>query len=256
ATMQSIAREMALSETAFVFSPERGGDCKVRFFTPTSEVDLCGHATVAAFHLLSELGTIGRPSLVVQETRAGLLTVAVGEDGLVMMDQTVPEYRPFHHLDELVASLGNADIAGEPSIVSTGLYDLIVPIRDRAALWAIRPDFPRLAKLCQSWGVTSVHAFTLDTLDPAHTVHCRDFAPAVGIPEEAATGTASGATAAYLVRRRLVPTGPQVLLTMEQGDILGRPSLIQVVIDLENEAITRVRVGGRAVTVIEGTLRF
>lgn len=256
ATMLKIAREMALSETAFIFPPERGGDFRLRFFTPQSEVELCGHATVAAFHLLSELGTIPRPCRVVQETTAGLLQVEVDADGVVMMDQVPPEHRPFHQLADLASILQTTAISGEPAIVSTGLFDLIVPIQDRNALWAMRPDFPRLAEFCRDLGVVSVHAFTHDTLDPAHTVHCRDFAPAVGIPEEAATGTASGATAAYLVQRGLIPTGPQVRLTLEQGHILGRPSLIHAVIDMKDQAITRVRVGGRAVTVMEGTLRL
>ncbi|MEW6523194.1 MAG: PhzF family phenazine biosynthesis protein [Bacillota bacterium] len=256
ATMQRIAREMALSETAFVFTPERGGDFRVRFFTPTDEVDLCGHATVGAFHLLAELGQIGRPARMVQETGAGLLPVEVDAGGVVMMDQALPQVRPFHQLRELAGMLGTDAIFGEPAIVSTGLYDLIVPIRDRASLWAITPDFPRLADFCRTLGVTSVHAFTHDTIDPNHTVHCRDFSPAVGIPEESATGTASGATGAYLAMKGLLPPAPHVHMTMEQGHVLGRPSLIHVVIDRENGVITRVRVGGRAVTVLRGTLHF
>lgn len=258
AIMQKIAREMALSETAFIFPPERGGDFQVRFFTPQAEVKLCGHATVAAFHLLAELGIIPRPCRVVQETAAGLLPVEVSAGGTVMMDQVLPQYRPFRQLAELSSILGSPAVSGEPAIVSTGLYDLIVPIKDRAALWDMRPDFPRLAKLCTQLGVTSVHAFTRDTLDPSHTAHCRDFAPAVGIPEEAATGTASGATAAYLVQHGLLPASSQLHLTFEQGHILGRPSLIQAVIDMDmrDQAIHRVRVGGKAVTVMAGTLRF
>ncbi len=255
-TMQRIARELALSETAFILPPTAGGDVRVRFFTPTSEVDLCGHATVAAFHLLAELGRLPSSGRVVQETAAGLLAVTLDASGEVMMEQCPPQVRPFHEVDVLANLLSTDAIAGQPAVVSTGLPDLIVPIRDRTRLWALCPDQPGLARLCRSLGIVSVHAFTLDTIDPAHTVHCRDFSPAVGIPEEAATGTASGATAAYLVLQGLLPAAPRVEIHLEQGHVMHRPSLIRAVVHCDGATPTGIWVGGRAVTVLRGSLHF
>ncbi len=255
-TMQRIAREMALSETAFILPPEGRGDFRVRFFTPTDEVNLCGHATVAAFHLLAELGEIKPPIRLRQETGAGLLDVHVDEEGKVMMGQCLPVIEPCPRVGELAALLGTDAIAGDVQIVSTGLPDIIVPIQDRESLWALRPRLSELADFCREFGVISVHAFSQDTVEEESTVHCRDFSPAVGVNEESATGTASGATAAYLAHKRLVPWAPRMVMQLEQGHILGRPSLIEAVITTSEDEISGVQVGGRAYTVLKGTLYF
>ena len=255
-TMQHIAREMALSETAFVLPSEGEGDVRVRFFTPTDEVDLCGHATVAAFHLLSELKMIQPPVKLVQETGAGPLEVDVARDGNVMMTQRLPIIEPCPRVEELAALLGTAAVSGPVQIVSTGLRDIIVPIADRESLWALRPRLSQLADFCRDVGVISVHAFSHDTVEDESTVHCRDFSPAVGVNEEAATGTASGATAAYLVHNHLVAWAPRIPMRLEQGHILGRPSFIAAVIATSGDQITGVQVGGHAYTVLKGTLYF
>ena len=255
-TMQRIAREMALSETAFILPPEGDGDYRVRFFTPTDEVDLCGHATVAAFHLLAELGELEPPVRLRQETGAGLLEVHTATDGKVMMAQRLPTIEPCPQVRELAALLGTDAISGEVQIVSTGLPDIIIPMRDRESLWALRPRLSELGDFCREHGVISVHAFSFDTVEEESTVHCRDFSPAVGVNEESATGTASGATAAYLAHHRLVPWSPRMVMQLEQGHILGRPSLIEAVITTAGDEITGVEVGGCAYTVLKGTLHF
>ncbi|MBC7339898.1 MAG: PhzF family phenazine biosynthesis protein [Firmicutes bacterium] len=312
--MQKIAREMNLSETAFVLpaagarsgghatgAEGEGGcgpssarehgrstgggregdyDVEVRFFTPTTEVDLCGHATIATFFALAERGRLpGRPPRATdgtvvcrQRTRAGVLPVQVLFDGdrpvQVMMAQVPPESRgePGEEAQrELAACLGcDPEVLREepratPEIVSTGLWDLIVPVPDRRTLWSLEPDFPRLARLCRRLGVVSVHCFTFDAIDTGNggelAVHCRDFAPAVGINEESATGTASGALGGYLALRGLIPFYDGVArLRCEQGHIMGRPSLIHVRLEAFPEGPPRVWVGGAACLVLEGRI--
>jgi trans-2,3-dihydro-3-hydroxyanthranilate isomerase len=114
-----------------------------------------------------------------------------------------------------------------------------------------------LVDFCNARKIISVHCFSLETLDPAATVHCRDFSPAVGVPEESATGTASGATGCYLVLNRLVKVEePVTRIICEQGNILKRPSIIYVEVGSAAGQITSVRVGGSAVTAIEGKIRI
>ena len=268
--MQDIARELNVSETAFVC--EVDGGFQVRFFTPVSEVDLCGHATIAAFWLLCELGVIKPGSGETrywQTTKAGILAVDViaGCQGLpfkIMMSQTLPQTGKTldtHEITKLEDILGAhpgsvSEFSTRPCIVSTGLPDLIVPFTSREALLSIKPDTNRLADLCRSYKCISVHCFSMETMDPLATVHCRDFAPVVGIPEEAATGTASGATGAYLVANNLVElVEPFTNIICEQGHIMKRPSIIYVEMGLKAGSITSVRVGGGAVTVFEGKIR-
>ncbi|MEW6546829.1 MAG: PhzF family phenazine biosynthesis protein [Bacillota bacterium] len=286
--MQKIAREMNLSETAFVFPGNADrSDVEVRFFTPTTELDLCGHATIATFFALAARNRLpGRPGergpasgsggtsvICHQRTRAGVLPVQVmfDEDGQpvqVMMAQLPPVSRGepgSEALSELAACLGvdPGVLSGEPrttpEIVSTGLWDLIVPLPDRKTLWALEPDFPRLARLCRRLEVISVHCFTFDAIDTGNggqvAVHCRDFAPAVGIDEEAATGTASGALGGYLALRGLIPFYDGVArLRCEQGHIMARPSLIHVRLEAFPEGPPRVWVGGAARLVLEGRI--
>ncbi len=302
--MQKIAREMNLSETAFVVdlrkadfeekTSPRGnqepgatqpGGCKgstcadfeVRFFTPQSEVGLCGHATIGAFWLLSELGLIkrARPVLneeirVYQQTGAGVLPVdlLLGCEGTlarVMMTQNLPEVAfeldgpEIAELERILGAPSGAITGFEnarPQAVSTGLLDLIVPVTSREALLSMMPDMASVSQFCQEKRIISVHCFSMDTMDSASTVHCRDFAPAVGIPEEAATGTASGATGAYLVLNRLVGIKePVTRIICEQGYIMKRPSTIYVEIGVKSGDVVSVRVGGSAVTVMKGVMK-
>jgi len=271
--MQRMAREMNVSETAFVSQPTaEGADLRVRFFTPTDEVDLCGHATIATFHLLATHGYLedydregNEPLSLRQETKAGLLQVRIDRRGgrvtRVMMEQARPR---------LIGTWGEEDVAalcrllrvdtkvvdrsGLPvQVVGTGLPDLIVPLPDRRSLWALDPDLGALARFCRERDVVSVHAFTREAMDGGDA-HCRDFSPAVGVPEEAATGTASGALGAYLAFNDRLPAGDEdpVRITLEQGHILDRPSRIEVEIRRRGGRPTAVWVGGPARVVLRG----
>ncbi|MFO8061039.1 MAG: PhzF family phenazine biosynthesis protein [Bacillota bacterium] len=266
--MQLIAREMNVSETAFVTGG--GGDClDVRFFTPTEEVDLCGHATIATFWLLALEGRVerkGERATVRQRTRAGTLEVDIqycdDHPAGVMMTQVPPrtaEGGGWSRQLQRALHLASTDWLSRmppPQVISTGLPDLIIPLPDRETLWSLSPDLKALAEYCRSRDIISVHCFTTDTLSEDSVAHCRDFSPAVGVPEEAATGTASGATGAYLILNRLVDTERDGTVTMilEQGHILDRPSTIHVEVEVKEGHPVGVRVGGEARVVLDGFL--
>ena len=284
--MQKIAREMQLSETAFVTDLRQtkenadGPDFHVRFFTPAAEVDLCGHATIATFWLLMELGVVspgdgsGDPegeTRVFQQTGAGVLPVDLlfgceGGPARVMMTQALPqvgftlEQADLAELERILKA-PQGSLTGfqgpKPQAVSTGLWDLIVPVTSMEALLSMRPDMGALAQFCNERKLVSVHCFSMDTVETGSTRPLQGFRPAVGIPEEAATGTASGATGAYLVLNRLVDIKqPVTRIICEQGHVMGRPSAIHVEIGVEGREIRSVRVGGSAVTVMKGRMEL
>lgn len=257
AQMQKIAMEMNLSETAFIFPGGVGFDFEVRFFTPLEEVDLCGHATIATFHLLQETGRIaaGKTTLI-QKTRAGNLAIFLQPEGSILMRQAEPkQIKVYQDVAELAAVMGTDQesmkvpgILEKPESWSTGLPDIMLPICSVAALKALSPDMAKLGEYSRREGVTGVHAFALEEDE---TVWCRNFAPACGIPEEAATGTSNGALGACLQHHRW--KGMETLhFTAHQGDWMGRPSRIAV--SVAGKITPEVWVGGKAVTVLKGDI--
>ncbi len=268
AEMQALAREMNLSETTFVLASDRATR-RVRFFTPTAEIPLAGHPTIGTWWTLAERGIIDLPqdgvTQVTQETGAGVLPVSIrtvgGRLAEVIMVQARPEFGPsVSDVATLGAALGGEFdlVASEPApqVVSTALPQLMVPVTSLPALQAL-PSGGRggdLATLLRTLGTDCAMCFARETVAPDATVHCRMFAPGLGVPEDPATGSAAGALGAYLVRHGLVaPTGRSARIVVEQGLEIARPSRINVEVDVAPDGtITEVRVGGQAITVIEG----
>jgi trans-2,3-dihydro-3-hydroxyanthranilate isomerase len=267
--MQKIAREMNCSETAFVLSTDtKGADLRVRFFTPTEEIDLCGHATVSAFVALGLEARFGRnlPCTVIQETRVGLLPVMISRDGdgkvHALMTQAAPRFRDCDVTRAEVAGwLGLHEDDIDPNLplglAYTGLWDLMVPIRTLEAFERMQPDMGMLARRNKELGAISTHCYSLQTKEPHAHLHVRDFSPAVGIPEDPATGTANGALGAFLLHHDvLIPQQERLRLIVEQGFEIGRPSYIAVEVDGEPRSPRTVRVGGSAVPILQGVLEF
>ncbi|MFW6320295.1 MAG: PhzF family phenazine biosynthesis protein [Halohasta sp.] len=258
---QAIARELAVSETAFVL-PSESADRRLRFFTPTQEVDLCGHATIAAHASLHEEGRLdtGSHSL---ETAVGSLQIEIDADGTVWMTQETPtvEQRTVDY-DRLAAALGTEastlrDVGADVPVAraSTGLPVLVVPINFLEALGGLQPDFGAIEALSAEFDVAGIYVFTFDTLSADATAHGRFFAPKVGVDEDPVTGTASGACAAYFHAAGATAfDGPPAELVFEQGDFLDRPGRVQARVDTDHRGSTRVRVGGQAVTTVEGSI--
>lgn len=246
--MQGIAAKVGLSETAFV-SKSNKADFNVRFFTPSNEVNLCGHATVAAFYLLYKQNYI-RVGSYVQKTNAGLLEVDVNDNGLIYLQQAVPRFFgeinksdvalalniPLHYIDEKLPV----------EIVSTGLKDIVVPIKGLTQLLQMQPNIKVIEEVCKSYHVVGFHTFSRETLQPHSTAHCRNFAPLYGIREESATGTSNGALSCYLFRHQLLKRKSNYNLSIEQGHSMGKPSQINVSLKTANNQIVDVKTGGVA----------
>ena len=211
-------------------------------------MDLCGHATIAAFTVLRETGGV-RPGTCTLTTRSGVLEIGV-EQNAVWMDMAPPaQGRTFSAEEqaELYAAYG-LTLADRPAqleaqAVSTGLMDILLPVKDGAALGRAVQDERTVTALSRRYGVVGVHMFCLGDA-PGVTARCRNFAPLYAIPEEAATGTSNGALTDYLYRRGLVcPGGENRFL---QGEAMGKPSeILSRLTDTDGKV--RVRVGGRAV---------
>lgn len=259
AEMQAIARELGNPESAFVLAPEGDDhDVRVRFFTATTEVPSCGHATVAAHYVRAVEGSLPA-STVVHKIGAGVLPVGiepVGDDYRITMTQGTPEFEePLSGevRDHVVSALDlepeDMDSRCPVQVVSTGHSKVQIGIRDLSRLHALEPDLPRLEELSRRIGCNGYYVFVL-TPDDDYEVHGRMFAPAIGIPEDPATGNANGPLGAYLVHHGLAtPRAGRFSFRARQGEALGRPGVIEVEVEAEGSTPRVVRVSGRAVIV-------
>ena len=250
AVMQQVAAELKHSETAFVWQTEEGN--RLRYFTPAGEVDLCGHATVAVFALLRRLGRIedGTHKAL---TRAGALEIEVSGE-TVWMDMAPPKtlgVLPEESWEELYGAYGltledrPADLP--PEIVSTGLADIMMPVRDHETLLRAVQNERTVTELSRRFDVPGVHMFCLGE----EAVYCSNFAPLYDIPEECATGTSNGALTYYLYERSLVEPERENLFL--QGEHMERPSRILSRLTVQDGAV-RVRIGGQAVMSLAGEM--
>ncbi|MFB6091146.1 MAG: PhzF family phenazine biosynthesis protein [Halobellus sp.] len=251
--MRAIARELAVSETAFL-RPSATADRRLRYFSPSQEVDLCGHATIAAHAHLHEVGEIAAGEHSV-ETNVGVLDVEVESDGTVWMSQDRPRVErvdvDYDRLGDALgvdpASLRDIGADAPVAVASTGLAFLIVPVNFLENLSRADPDLGAIEAVADEYDVAGIYAFTFDALEGDATLHARAFAPSLGIREDPVTGTAAGACGAYLREVGAFDDFPDEMV-FEQGHFLDRPGRIRV------EAKTDVRVGGRGVTSFEGRL--
>lgn len=236
--MQTIAHELGYSETAFVMK-SKVADFKVRFFTPLNEVELCGHATIATFHMLKELSII-KTGIYTQETKAGILKLNVLDQG-IYMQQKNPIYGSTIHPNEFSHCFTHLIMHDtlKPMIVSTGLKEIFLPIKDVKMLNKLNPQYNEIIRISKKYDCIGIHAFAVDDIVDAYG---RNFAPIVGINEESATGTSNGALACYLYQYH----EKKEHYTLRQGYTMNLPSEIQVSLDVEDDAITSVWVGGIA----------
>lgn len=246
AVMQQIAAEFKHSETAFV-AVNSDGSVTLRYFTPAGEVDLCGHATVASFALLRQEGLIGDGSHIAH-TKAADLNIEVS-GGTVWMDMAPPQLIRKLTAEEwpaLYAAYGlTADDRPkglEPWIVSTGLADIMMPVRDHDTLMRAVQNEAAVTELSRRYDVTGVHMFCPG--GDACTAYCSNYAPLYDIPEECATGTSNGALTYYLYLHGMVR--PLEENTFLQGEHMHRPSVIRSRLYDEGGAVN-VRIGGSAV---------
>ncbi len=261
--MIKTAAELRYSETAFI--KKLGNETfNIRYFTPVSEVDLCGHATIASFHALLNQGMI-KPGKYINITLAGELEIMADND-LILMDMAYPKIFDTifseEDINELYSVMGldsraqgicsrYSDIELIPKKVSTGLIDIMLPVKNENELEKINPDLESLTALSEKHKVVGVHAFTVNSGDGK--IHSRNFAPLYGIDEEAATGTSNGALTYYLYDYGIIRLDS--LNNIVQGEKLERPSKIVTQLILEN-GNEKIRVGGSAVILASGEINI
>ncbi|MEV8022245.1 PhzF family phenazine biosynthesis isomerase [Streptomyces sp. NPDC086554] len=266
ADMLAVARELNNSETAFVMPPDGADhDVRVRFFTPTTEVPTCGHATVGA-HFARAVG-YGLPSgSLVQKTGGGLRQrVEILRDGdgdgdgdrvRIGMHQGAVDFGPEldgSQMDRLLRALGakSGDLADivPVQIVSTGHSKVVVELRDRAVVDGLRPDPAALTALSREIGSNGWFVFTRATGEAELLTWARMFAPAIGIAEDPVTGNGHGPLGAYLVHHGIVPApGGRLEFTGRQGVAMGRPGEVGVRVDTGSGS----RQGGELLVSITG----
>jgi trans-2,3-dihydro-3-hydroxyanthranilate isomerase len=280
ALMQAIAREMNCSETTFLLPPTRP-DCaaRVRIFTPAREVPFAGHPTIGTAWVLAT------EKLLPPDTRRYNLEEGIGPVEVTLEGEPArPSFLWMRHGEarfgpELIKragfarALGLAEsdlLAGSPvQTGSTGNAFLYIPLRDREVVDRARLDVPALLAAQGAGPNLGVFVFAPDP-DPkagagrgaaegeasGFKVYSRMFAPHTsGIPEDPATGSASGPLGAYLVERGLVAPADTVDIVSEQGTRMGRPSFIRIRVGMSAGRISEILVGGSVVPVIEGRLR-
>lgn len=244
--MQSIAKQLNFSETAFI-CPLKDRSYKVLFYTPSDPIDFCGHATLAAFGVLRQLNAVTDDTYLL-ETQAGPCEVTLKEH-LIFLSQPLPVFAEYLQASEIAPVLdGSVSLdSTRPRIVSTGLRDIFVRVKDKDSLEAIVPNLKLMSDLNKKTNSIGVHVFSLNPTGSAVTADCRNFAPFVGIDEESATGSSNGALGCHLFEQGLLPDSSEHHLLFRQGENLKSPSDIYVHLKTDGKTVTKVSCGGEVV---------
>lgn len=274
AQMQNIGREMNLPETAFILPPtEKEANLQIRWFSPTSEIPLCGHATVASFHALAEEGMEGMQTngqhYFRLQTKSGILSVRVEKNFYaitVEFELPIPNFKPKKKLPPaLLKSLGISlkEVRRDlPTVANNYLY---IPVKRLATLEKMKPEFQALGKEMTKLKIIGLSVFSLETKEKISAVHSRFFAPTIGINEDPVTGSANGPLGVYLYKYAL-NAGIQVPyreladgrweFVGEQGDVLGRTGRVKIRLRLKQNTVEDMSIAGEAVTVMNSTLNL
>lgn len=249
--MQKIAAQVGFSETAFVQKSKKA-DFKVRFFTPTNEIALCGHATIATFSLMFQKGKIPAGKYR-QETKAGVLGIEIMANGLVFMNQNPPQYLGVLTKEKIAECLNlkasDIDTRFPVEIVNTGVPTIVVPLSSLETLLRLKPTMKKILDVTKKYQNSLMYVFTRETKSKSSTAHGRMFAPSHGIDEESATGMANGALACYLFKHDLI-SDPSNLI-FEQGYSMNKPSEIFGKLKIDRNEIKEVIIGGTAMLMKE-----
>ena len=266
--MQTIARELNLSETTFVLPPvDALNDYHVRIFTPSAELPMAGHPTVGTSFILAREHMIergGDESVIKLEEGVGTIPVTIrfkdNQPDFIEMRQPLPQFGPCFEDKSMIAEMLSIptdaiekDLPLE--VISCGVPFLYVPVKDLASVRSIRFRLDVWDRVLRDFAAREVFVFTTETENAGSSVHSRMFAPGLGVGEDPATGAASGPLGCYLVRHRVFPALKAVAeFTSEQGFEIKRPSFIKIVIEQDGDEIRGVRVGGQCQFMGEGYL--
>jgi PhzF family phenazine biosynthesis protein len=256
--MQQIARELNNSETAFVFSPDdQNCDGLIRYFTPNTEVPICGHATIAAM-FAKAIEEHLEPRIFMMKTKIGILPFEIlKENGeyQVIMTQGRFELSPVFDGEttgKLISALGleasDLNVKCPVQIASTGHSKVMVGIKTREKLNGLSPNFNELIDLSKQIDCKGYFVFTFDTGNDEIFTYGRMFAPAVGVDEDPVTGNANGPLGGYLVQNQIVDCKDGWLeFKARQGEIINRLGEMSVRVLVENAKPVLIQIKGHAV---------
>ncbi len=251
--LQSFAREMAFSETVFCYPPTEGGHVRIRIFTPANELPFAGHPVLgAAFVLAGPLQLVE----IRLETGAGIIPVLLEREGARIrfgwMSQPVPTVQPCPDAASLASTLGIDSSSLPLELYDNGTKNVFFVLQSEEAVARLEPDMGALLRLTREGPLAFVHASCV--AGSGERWKTRMFAPAEGVPEDPATGSAAGPLACHLARHGLIEFGQEI--EIEQGAELDRPSRLHACVQGSPERIDEVRVGGSAVIVARGEFRL
>jgi len=263
ATMLAIAKEMNLSETAFVRRSSMA-DFGVRYFTPAEEIPLAGHPTIATTFALIDTGRLNLSSpctTITLELQVGPIEVEiVSEDGQVeriVMSQKKPQFLSTHDPAEVMPIFGLSPKDVLPNVpiqtVSTGTPQLMIAVRDHEVLRRIQIDVAAYSEYRALSDFFSPHLFCLGGITDIGKTFARHFGVPPDTPEDPFTGSATGGMAAYLWRYGLIS---EPIFIAEQGHWMNRPGVATVEVVGPRQDIETVKVGGQAITVMRGELNI
>jgi trans-2,3-dihydro-3-hydroxyanthranilate isomerase len=250
---QLIAREMNLSETAFISKSDKA-DYKLQWFTPTKEVQLCGHATIASLHFLSQTGLVSDRQEIKFDTLSGIIKCFVKENKYYMQIP-IPELSEFNGNKEEILNaigIGKQSQSELPFLLLDNGY-LFISVNSIKDLWNINPNFKELKKLSETKKeFFDIAVFTTDTIEKSSSAHLRFFAPFHGIDEDPVTGSACGPLLQVLLKLGLLKNyTDKKEIIFEQGDVLNRKGRVTVKLD---QHINELYISGNAVTIFKGKL--
>jgi len=260
--MQKIAREMHFSETTFVLSDKkRRGGYDVRIFTPEEEVPFAGHPTLGTAYVILQEIIKKQVNKVILNLKVGQIPVTItyvnGQLDVLWMRQKQPTFGNIYDTRTIaeVMNLDPSDI--DPAFpiqeVSTGIADIIVPLRTLSAVKRARTNRDKYFQLVKNTEAKSILIFSPETYHKQNHLNVRVFADYYGIPEDPATGSANGCLAAYLVKHRYFGQN-QINIRVEQGYEIGRPSLLLLKAKQGKGERIDVNVGGKVIPVAKGEL--
>lgn len=246
--LQPLAREMSFSETVFVYRAEAGGHARIRIFTPMDELPFAGHPVLGTAFVLA--APLQLPEIRL-ETGAGVVPVRLEREGerivFGRMEQPIPKVEPFDRPEELLRAVGVERSELPIELYDLGIRHVYVALPSEEAVAGLEPDLAALTRLT---GIVGVNCFAGE----GTRWKTRMFAPADGVPEDPATGSAAGPLAIHLARHGRIAFGEEI--EIRQGEELRRPSTLYARVEGSPERVEKVEVGGSAVAVARGEFRL
>lgn len=261
--MQRIAGEFNLSETVFVSPPEdKSNMASLRIFTPKNELPFAGHPTVGTAVLLSHLNQLNDGSELVLEERVGLVPCVVSGSKAQFSLPKLPvrteaDHDPAFMAELLGVNVGDLGLPGHVySVCNAGVEFPVFPISSLNAMQRISLNASKLSEHQIKFGIKEeIVVYTKECVHSSSDYHLRMFAPAFGIPEDPATGSAVAGFAAQIMACDKPGDGEHQLI-IEQGFEMGRPSIIELGMVVKDGALLSATIGGSAVIVSEGVLKL